>query len=144
MWGNIYQLDWELRKFTEFWSLISHWLKKKTIDFNTQMRTVAKTDFEKDLYKLTNHAVFSKMIENVRNRQNIRLTSWKQASKLINNPNFKRVETFSENFCAFHMEKESIVMVKHIYVGISVLDLSKLVMYDYFPNSLQEELWWKS
>ena len=84
----------------------SNWLKKY-IDFNTQMRTVAKkkktistkTDFEKDFYKLMNNAVFDKEMENVRNIQNIRLTtSWKQASKLINRRNFKWVETFSENF----------------------------------------------
>ena len=54
------------------------------------MRTEAKTDFEKDFYKLMNNAVFGKTMENVRNRQNIRLaTSWKQASKLINRPSFE-------------------------------------------------------
>ena len=52
-------------------------------------RTEAKTDFEKDFYKLMNNAVVGKTMENVRNRQNIRLAaSWKQASKLINRPSF--------------------------------------------------------
>ena len=83
----------------------SHWLKKY-IDFNTKRRTETKTDFEKDFYKLMNNAVFGKTMENVRNRQNIRLaTSWKQASKLINRPSFERAEVFSENFCAIHLKK---------------------------------------
>jgi len=56
-----------------------------------------------------NNAVFGKTMENVRNGQNIRLaTSWKQASKLNNKPNFQRAEVFSENFCAIHLNKESI------------------------------------
>ena len=55
-----------------------------------------------------NNAVFGKTVENVRNRQNIRLaTSWKRASKLINRPSFERVEVSSDNFCAIHLKKES-------------------------------------
>ena len=102
------------------------------------MQTVAKTNFEKDFYKLINIAVFGKTIENVRNRQNIRLTtSWKQASKLINKPSFERVEIFSENFCAIHLKKESVETDKPIYIGTSILDLSKLFMYDYYHNNLK-------
>ena len=83
----------------------SHWLKKY-IDVNTKRRTEAKTDFDKDFYKLMNNAIFGKTMENVRNRQNVRLaTSWKQASKLIKRPSFERVEVFSENFCASHLKK---------------------------------------
>ena len=75
-------------------------------------------------------------MENVRNRQNIRLaTSWKQASKLINKPSFQRAEVFSENFCAIHLNKESIEMDKPIYIVTSFLDLSKLLMCDYFFNN---------
>ena len=79
-------------------------------------RREAKTDLEKDFDKSMNNAVFGKTMENVRNRQNIRLaTSWKQASKLINGPSFERAEVFSENFCAIHLKKENIEMDKPIY-----------------------------
>jgi len=104
------------------------------------VKEVAKTDFEKDFYKLMNNAVFGKTMENVRNRQNIRLaTSWKQASKLINRPSFERAEVFSENFCAIHLKKESIEMDKPIYIGTSILDLSKSLMYDYYYNNLKSK-----
>uniref|UniRef100_UPI00358FFFAA uncharacterized protein n=1 Tax=Myxine glutinosa TaxID=7769 RepID=UPI00358FFFAA len=117
----------------------SHWLKGY-IDFNTQRRTESKTDFEKDFYKLMNNAVFGKTMENVRKRQNIRLsTSWKQASKLINRPSFTRAEVFTENFCAIHLIKESIEMNKPIYIGTTILDLSKSLMYDYFYNNLRKK-----
>ena len=84
--------------------------------------------------------LFGKTMENVRNRQNIRLaTSWKEEFKLINKPSFQRAEVFSENFCAIHLNKESIEMDKPIYIGTSILDLSKLLMYDYFANKLNKK-----
>uniref|UniRef100_UPI00358EF293 uncharacterized protein n=1 Tax=Myxine glutinosa TaxID=7769 RepID=UPI00358EF293 len=117
----------------------SHWLKEY-IDFNTQHRIESKNDFEKDFYKLMNNTVFGKTMENVRKRQNIRLsTSWKQASKLINRPSFSRVEVFTENFCAIHFMRESVEMDKPIYIGTSILDLSKSLMYDYFYNNLRKK-----
>ena len=85
-----------------------------------------------------NNSVFAKTMENIRkkNRQNVRLaTTWKQVEKLINKPSFKRVGIFTDNFCAVHLNKESIKMDKPIYVGTSVLDLSKYLMYDYFCNN---------
>uniref|UniRef100_UPI00358E5CE0 uncharacterized protein n=1 Tax=Myxine glutinosa TaxID=7769 RepID=UPI00358E5CE0 len=110
----------------------------KYIDFNTRKRTLGKTDFEKDFYKLMNNAVFGKTMENVRKRQNIKLTtSWEQTSKLINRPSFERVEIFTENFCAVHMMKEEIEMDKPIYIGTTVLDLSKLLMYEYYYENLK-------
>ena len=116
----------------------SHWLGQY-IDYNTRMRTKANNDFEKDFYKLMNNSVFGKTMENIRNRQNVRLaTTWEQVEKLINKPSFKRVEIFTDNFCAVHLNKESIKMDKPIYVGTSVLDLSKYLMYDYFYNNLKK------
>ena len=103
------------------------------------MRTKANNDFEKDFYKLMNNSVLGKTMENIRNRQNVRLANTsEQVEKLINKPSFKRVEIFTDNFCVVHLNEERIKMDKPIYMGRSVLDLSKYLMYDYFYNNLKK------
>ncbi|XP_067126115.1 uncharacterized protein [Centruroides vittatus] len=115
----------------------SDWLKKY-IDLNTEMRTKATNDFEKDFFKLMNNSVFGKTMENIRNRVDIRLCcKAKQVEKLIAKPNFKHRTIFTENLCAIHMYKINIVFNKPIYVGMSILDLSKHLMYDFHYNIMK-------
>ncbi len=103
---------------------------KSYIDLNTDMRTKGTTDFEKDFYKLMNNSVFGKTMENVRNRVNVKLVTDKEAlNKLVKKPNFKRVNEFDENLVAVHMEKATVKLYKPIYLKISILDLSKTLMY---------------
>ena len=67
----------------------SPWLKSY-MDLNTQCRTVATTDFEKDLFQLMNCSVFGKTQENLRNRVNVELvTDQKIQKKRVSNPKFK-------------------------------------------------------
>ena len=105
---------------------------KKYIDLNTNMRKKGTTDFEKDFYKLMNNSVFGKTMENVRNRVNVKLvTNKKDLNKLVKKPNYKRVSEFHENLVAVHMEKTSVKLCKPIYLGMSILDLSKTLMYEF-------------
>ncbi len=105
---------------------------KSYIDLNTDMRTKGTTDFEKDFYKLMNNSVFGKTMENVRNRVNVKLvTNKKDLNKLVKKPNYKRVSEFHENLVAVHMEKTSVKLCKPIYLGMSILDLSKTLMYEF-------------
>ncbi|KAK3735146.1 hypothetical protein QZH41_001891 [Actinostola sp. cb2023] len=82
-----------------------------------------------------NNSVFGKTMENIRNRQDIKLvTTEKQAAKLISQPNYYRRTIFSEHLCAIHMIKTELVFNKPVYLGMAILDLSKALMYDFHYN----------
>ncbi|GFU56798.1 uncharacterized protein NPIL_686831, partial [Nephila pilipes] len=110
----------------------SPWLKNY-IDYNTKLRTKAfLNDFQKDFYKLMNNSIFGKTMENVRRRVDIRLCSTEeQARKLIAKSNFNRRTIFSENLMAVHLKKTNIKFFKPIHVGMTILDLSKVLMYSF-------------
>lgn len=113
------------------------WLKTY-IDLNTNMRTQARTSFEKDFYKLMNNSVFGKTMENIRNRVDIRLaTKDKQVDKWIAQPNFKSRTIFTEQLSAVHMSKTRLLFNKAIYVGMSILDVSKVLMYNFHYNVMK-------
>ena len=115
------------------------WLKDY-IQLNTDLRTKGKTDFEKDFFKLMNNSVFGKTMENIRNRVDIRLvTKEEQLEKLVKKPNFDRINIFSEDLVAVHMKKTTIQLNKPIYSGMSILDLSKTLMYDFHHNYIKKK-----
>jgi hypothetical protein len=107
------------------------WLKEY-IDFNTDMRKNSKNDFEKDFYKLMNNAVFGKTMENMRARVNIKLfTDEEKALYQIAKPQFLNSKIYSKDLIAIQQVKKEVELNKPIYVGLSVLDLSKLHMYKF-------------
>ncbi|XP_020608918.1 uncharacterized protein LOC110047502 [Orbicella faveolata] len=115
----------------------SAWLKPY-IDLNTNLRAKATNDFEKDFFKLMNNSVFGKTMENIRNRVDVRLvTTESQAKKLICKPNYQHHTIFSENLVAVHMKKTRIYLNKPVYLGMSILDLSKTLMYDFHYNYIK-------
>ena len=114
------------------------WLKEY-IQLNTDLRTKGKTDFEKDFFKLMNNAVFGKTMENIRNRVDVRLvTKEQQLGKLVKKPNFDRINIFTENLVAVHMKKTTINLNKPIYLGMSILELSKTLMYNFHYNYIKK------
>ena len=101
------------------------------IDFNTQLRTKAKNDFEKDFFKLMNNSVFGKTMENIRKHSNIKLvTTEEKYLRTVMKPNFKSGVQFGENLMGFEMGKVKVVMKRLIYLGQVIVDLSKIVMYE--------------
>ena len=115
----------------------SKWLAPY-IALNTNLRTNAKNNFEKDFFKLMNNSVFGKTMENIRNRKDIKLvTSKQQALKLIAKPNFKHRTIFTENLISVHMSKTKLVFNKPVYVGMCILDVSKVLMYDFHYNYIK-------
>lgn len=118
----------------------SDWLKPY-IDLNTELRMCATNDFDKNFFKLMVNTIFGKTMESMRGRVDIKLrTSWEGrfgARKLICQPNFKRWTAFDTNFVAIHMNHTKIVMNKPISIGMAVLDISKVLMYDFYYNFLK-------
>ena len=113
------------------------WLKPY-IDLNTDLRAKATNDFEKDFFKLMNNSVFGKTMENIRNRVDIRLvTRESQAKSLTCKPNYQHHTIFSKNLAAVHMKKVKLYFNKPVYLGMSILDLSKTLMYDFHYNYIK-------
>jgi len=93
---------------------------------NTNIRSKAQNQFEKDFFKLMNNSIFGKTMENIRNRVNIRLVNnQKSLKKCVAKPNFDHCTVFNENLFVVHMKKTELVFNKPVYLGMSILDLSK-------------------
>ena len=116
---------------------------KPYIDLNTNLRTNSDNiDFEKDFFKLMNNSVFGKTMENIRNRSNVKLVNREeQALKLFSKTNFNDLTIFSDNSAAIHMCKEKVLLNKPIYLGMSILDLSRTLMYDFHYNYIKKKIW---
>ena len=109
----------------------SAWLKPY-INMNTRLRKAAKSDFEKDFFKLMNNSVFGKTMENKRNHNNMKIvTNEGKYRKYVMKPNFKDCVKFSENLVGVEMGKAEITMDKPVYLGQAILDLSKTLMYEF-------------
>ena len=113
------------------------WLKPD-IDMNTELRKLAKDDFEKDLFKLMNNAVFGKTMENIRKHRNIKLvTTDKKRNKLVSEPNYHTIHYISEDSSIIQMNKMTVKMNKPIYLGLSVLGISKILMYKFWYDYMK-------
>ena len=106
------------------------WLKPYT-KMNTKLRTEAKNDFEKYFFKTMNNAVFGKTMENVRKHRDINLvTTDKRRNQLVSEPNYHTTKWFSGNLLAIEMKKIKVKMNNPVYLGLSVLEVSKTLMYE--------------
>ena len=96
---------------------------------NTELRKNAENDFEKDFFKLMNNAVFGKTMENVRKHTDIKLVT---TDKKRNTTKW-----FSENLLAIEMKKTKVKMNKPKYLGLSILEISKILMYDFWCDYMK-------
>ena len=107
------------------------WMKD-FIDFNINKRKESKNEFEKGFFKIMCNATYGRTLMNLRKRQNISLIN--DATKLndlVKKPNFISLKIFNENLVAVHTIKQKLYMNQPIYVGFSILDLSKYHMYNF-------------
>ena len=113
------------------------WLKPY-IDMNTKLRKEAKNDCEKDLFKLMNNSVFGKTMENIRKHRDIKLvTTDKKRSKLVSEPNYHTINLISEDLSIIEMKKTKVKMNKPIYLGLSILEISKILMYEFWYDYMK-------
>jgi len=117
----------------------SAWLKTY-IEFNTEMRKQAKNNFEKDFYKLMNNAAYGKFLENIFKRINVELVQTrKRLRKLCAKPNFQSCKIFNDDLVAVNLSKTNLVFNKPIFVGFSILDISKLLMYQFHYEYIKDK-----
>ena len=85
-----------------------------------------------------NNSVFGKTLDNIRNRVDVPLiSSDKVAQKLATWPNYDRCTIIDENLIAIHTRKTKLYFNKPVYLGMSILDLSKSLMYDFHYNYIK-------
>ena len=100
---------------------------------NTELRKKAQNEFEKKFFKLMNNSVFGKTMKNVRNHRDIKLiTTGKRRKQLVSEPNYHSHKTFSGNLMAIEMKKTRVKMIKPLCLGMSVLDIGKTLMYEFW------------
>ena len=119
------------------------WLKPYT-DMNTKLRKESKIGFEKDFFKLMNNVAFGKTMENVRKHRDIKLvTTDKRRDQLVSEPNYYTTKYFSENLMAIEMKKK-LKMIKLIYLSISIRDISKTLLYEFWYDFIKPKYQYKT
>ena len=93
----------------------------------------AKNDFEKDFFKLINNSVFGKTIENFRKHRHIKhVITEKRRNYVVSEPNYQSIKLFTETLLAIEMRKTQIFVNKPASLSLSILELSKIVMYEFW------------
>ena len=85
-----------------------------------------------------NNSVFGKSMENVRKHRDIKLvTADKRRNQLVSEPNYHATKWFSENQLAIEMKKIKAKMNKPVYLGLSILEISKTLMYEFWYDYIK-------
>ena len=100
---------------------------------NTELRKKTKNQFEKNFSKLMTNSVFGKKVENVRNHRDIKLvTSDKRRKRLFSEPNYHSHKKLSDHLMAIKMKKTRVKMTKPLYLDMSILGVSKILIYEFW------------
>ena len=103
-------------------------------------RRNAANSFEKDFFKLMNNSVFGKTMENIRKRISVKLVNdAKDYVRCINKPSFVSQKIFSKNFIAIYEMKPVLTLNKPVYAGFNILDLSKLLMFEFHHKFIKSK-----
>ena len=99
----------------------------------------AANDFEKDFLKSRINSVYGKTMENLRKKINVRLVNnEKDFLKYTSKPTYITHNILGKYYAAIHEIKPVLMLDKPIYVGFTLLDLSKWKMYDFHYNFIKK------
>ena len=113
------------------------WLKPY-IEENTKSKNEANNDLDKYFFKLMNYSIFGKTMENLKEHRNFKLvTTDKKRNKLVWGPNYHTTKWFSEDLLTIEMKKIKVKMNKPVYLGLSVLEISKTWMYEFWYDYIK-------
>ncbi|XP_064481238.1 uncharacterized protein LOC135394428 isoform X2 [Ornithodoros turicata] len=107
------------------------------VDFNHELRKRATNAFEKQQSKLMINSVYGRTCMQVRKFVNCRLTvTDEQVLKLLRKPNLKQFRPLSSHVILFQFSQSVLRMKQPLYLGFTILELSKLKMFDFYHNHL--------
>ena len=87
---------------------------------------------------MMNNSVFGKTMENIRNHKDIKLvTTDKKRNKLVSEPNYHTINLISEDLSIIEMKKTKVKINKPIYLGLSTLEISKTLMYEFWYDYMK-------
>ena len=113
---------------------------KEYIGVNTELRKKASNDFEKDFFKLMKNAVFGKTMENVRKHRDIKLVKTdKKRNKLVSEPKYHTTKLIDDNLAIIEMKKVKFKMNKPIYLGLCILEIGKIIMYEFWHDYVKKK-----
>ena len=100
---------------------------------NTELRKKARNEFEKNFFKLMNNSVFGITMENVGNHRDIKVViSGKRRKRLVSEPNYHSHKKFFNHLMAIEMKKITVKLTKPLYLGMPILEISKILMYKFW------------
>ena len=86
------------------------------------------------------NSVFRKTMENVRKHRDIKLvTTEEQRSKLVSELNYHKTKHFTESLLGIEMKKTKVTMNKPLYLGMTILDISKILMYKFWNDCIKRK-----
>ena len=87
-----------------------------------------------------NNAVFGKTMENVRKHRDIKLVKTdKKRNELVSEPNYHTMKLIDDNLAIIEMKKVKVKMNKPIYLGLSIFDISKITMYEFWYDFIKSK-----
>ena len=112
---------------------------KNYIDFNITQRKANSSDkLKSDLFKKLNNAVYGKTQEQQRRHMNFKLSSEPvEQQKIVSGDGYLGSIVFQDDLVGFHLQKDRVVLRHPIYIGMTVLGLSKVLMFTFYYDVLK-------